>query len=97
MQVSLETLQGLFSLLSLPYSSQTGDVIVSEMTGNCELHPGALGRHWEIYILSKQIKLNVSGSFYTLKKWIQNKQVEDAQCSFWFRGGGLRLILWMQA
>lgn len=43
---SLETLlQSAFSLLTLPYSSQTGDVIVNEITGNCELHPGAFGRY----------------------------------------------------
>jgi len=40
MQVSLETLQGAFSLHSWPYSSQTDDVIVSETIRNCELHPG---------------------------------------------------------
>lgn len=45
MRVSLETLQGAFSLLRLPYSSQTNDVIVSETTGNCELHTGSLGKY----------------------------------------------------
>lgn len=47
MQVSIETLQGVFSLLSEPYSSQTDDVIVSETIVNCELYPGSLGRYEE--------------------------------------------------
>lgn len=51
------------------------------MTGNCELHPGALGRYWGVYVLLKQIKLLYQAASDTYRKLIQNKQIKDAWCS----------------
>ena len=52
--------------------------MVSETTGNCELHPGSLGRYQGVYVLYKQITLYTSDSFYTLGV---NQEQADQRCS----------------